>query len=154
MSGLTSDEVSDVDQPAAACLMLRRKTLELLDGFDAGFFPAWFEDVDLCKRIRMAGGRIQFQPKANFMHVGASSIDALGTELFLKYFHANLIRYFMKHHGEDHARRIKTLIIIGLRLRAGLSLLYPIARHTGRISSARIFWECARYVTSIPEVMA
>jgi N-acetylglucosaminyl-diphospho-decaprenol L-rhamnosyltransferase len=152
MSGLNSNTASDVDQPAAACLMLTRKALELCHGFDETFFPAWFEDVDLCKRIHKAGGRIRFQPAAAFVHTGGSSIDALGTELFLKYFHANMIRYFSKHHGKRCAGRVKTLVILGLRLRAGLSLLYPIAKDSSRESSARIFWKCAQSISGISEV--
>jgi len=152
MSGLNYKAASDVDQPAAACLMLTRKALEVCHGFDEAFFPAWFEDVDLCKRIRNAGGRIRFQPAAAFLHAGGSSVDALGAELFLRYFHANMIRYFRKHHGRECAGRVGTLVILGLRLRAGLSLIYPIARNNSRKSSAYMFWQCARFVAGMPEV--
>jgi N-acetylglucosaminyl-diphospho-decaprenol L-rhamnosyltransferase len=152
MSGLNSNAASDVDQPAAACLMLTRKALEACRGFDEAFFPAWFEDVDLCKRIREAGGRICFQPGATFVHAGGSSIDALGSELFLKHFHANMIRYFLKHHGKKCANRVRILVVLGLRLRAGLSLLYPIAKNSNRKSSARMFWECARLISGMTEV--
>jgi N-acetylglucosaminyl-diphospho-decaprenol L-rhamnosyltransferase len=152
MSGLNIKASSDVDQPAAACLMLTRKSLEACHGFDETFFPAWFEDVDLCKRIREAGGRIRFQPAAAFVHAGGSSIDALGAELFLKYYHANMIRYFLKHHGKQCASRVRAIVIIGLRLRAGLSLLYPVAKNSSRKSSARMFWECARLISGMTEV--
>ena len=64
----------DVDQPAAACLMVSRAALESIGGFDEAFYPAWFEDVDLCRRIRNQGGRIQFQPNACFLHHGGYSL--------------------------------------------------------------------------------
>jgi N-acetylglucosaminyl-diphospho-decaprenol L-rhamnosyltransferase len=152
MFGLDTNTPTDVDQPAAACLMLTRKALEACHGFDETFFPAWYEDVDLCKRIHEAGGRIRFQPAAGFVHAGGSSIDALGTELFLKYFHANMIRYFLKHHGKKCAGRVKLLAILGLRLRAGLSLLFPMLKNSGRMSSAHAFWECARFISGMTEV--
>lgn len=148
MTGLKSNVASDVDQPAAACLMLTRKALEACHGFDEAFFPAWFEDVDLCKRIHKAGGRIQFQPAAAFVHAGGSSIDTLGDGLFLKYFHTNMIRYFSKHHGHQYAGRVRTLVILGMQLRAVLSLLYPMIKNSSRKSSARMFWECARHISS------
>jgi N-acetylglucosaminyl-diphospho-decaprenol L-rhamnosyltransferase len=152
MTGLNCNAESDVDQPAAACLMMRRTALEICNGFDETFFPAWFEDVDLCSRIHKAGGRIRFQPAAAFVHAGGSSIDALGVQLFLKYFHTNMIRYFAKHHGNECARRVRTLVILGLRLRAVLSLIYPIAKNTSRKSSARMFWGCARLIAGMSEV--
>jgi GT2 family glycosyltransferase len=41
------EQVTEVEQPAGACLFLRRSSLEELDGMDEKFFPLWFEDVDL-----------------------------------------------------------------------------------------------------------
>jgi len=112
------DAPGDVDQPAAACLMVRRSRLEELGGFDERFRPAWFEDVDLCKRMRDAGGRIVYEPGARFLHHGGVSLRSLGKEEFLRYYHANQIRYFEKHCGKAAATRIRRLVIAGLRLRA------------------------------------
>ncbi|HTV01831.1 MAG TPA: glycosyltransferase family 2 protein, partial [Luteitalea sp.] len=36
----------DVEQPAAACLLIRRAAFDAVGGFDTRFHPAWFEDVD------------------------------------------------------------------------------------------------------------
>src|SRR5262249_44704841 len=36
---------SQVEQPAAAALMVRRDAYEDISGFDERFFPAWYEDV-------------------------------------------------------------------------------------------------------------
>src|SRR5262249_47397974 len=40
--------VREADQPAGACLMVRRSVIEQVGGLDEQFFPAWFEDVDWC----------------------------------------------------------------------------------------------------------
>ena len=45
----------EVEQPAGACLAITHTTWDNLGGFDEQFFPVWFEDVDLCKRLRDAG---------------------------------------------------------------------------------------------------
>src|SRR5262245_61696317 len=37
-----------VDQPAAAALMIRRDAYDDVGDFDEQFFPAWYEDVDFC----------------------------------------------------------------------------------------------------------
>ncbi len=141
----------DVDQPAGACLMVRRSALESLDGFDENFRPAWFEDVDLCKRIRDAGGRIVYEPAARFRHYGGVSLHSLTTESFLRYFHGNQIRYFQKHHGSDAAARVRRLIAAGLYMRAGLAVLRLPGSRRHPDSPVRAYWKAARSFAHAPE---
>lgn len=44
-----------VDYCSAACLLLRRNVFLSIGGFDPLFEPAYFEDVDLCIRLRSIG---------------------------------------------------------------------------------------------------
>jgi len=145
MIGWDPDSPCDVEQPAAACLMVRRTVLESLSGFDESFEPAWFEDVDLCKRIRGSGGRIVFEPGAHFLHHGAASLRSLSPDAFLRLFHANQIRYFQKHHGSAAAVRVRRLVIAGLYLRAVLSAvgLRKHSRAPGLPAGA--YWKAARH---------
>lgn len=46
--------VIDVEQPAAAVLAVRTDIMRRIEGFDAAF-PMYFEDVDLCARLRNTG---------------------------------------------------------------------------------------------------
>lgn len=141
-----------VDQPPAACLMVRRSALESLNGFDERFHPAWFEDVDLCKRIRDGGGRILLVPTARFLHQGGSSLKSLGKEMFLEYFHKNQVRYFAKHHGAETARSIRRVIVTGMCLRACVSLLHPLLDQSTRVDSARVFWNVARRIAASGDI--
>jgi len=151
---LEAGRVSDVEQPAGACLMVRRVALEALDGFDERFHPAWFEDVDLCRRIRAAGGRIVFQPEARFLHAGGSSLRRLGRAEFLSAYHTNQARYFLKHHGAEAARRVLRLAAAGMRLRAVLALARPASGGASRLASFRIFMSAARRFASLrPEAL-
>jgi N-acetylglucosaminyl-diphospho-decaprenol L-rhamnosyltransferase len=144
----------DVDQPAAASLMVRRSALEGLGGFDEGYRPAWFEDVDFCKRLRSAGGRIRYVPGARFIHHGGSSLRTLGRGEFLEHFHRNQALYFARHHGEATAARVRTFAVAGLRLRAALSLVSPLLRGSGRAACAKLFWRAARRIAEIHEGVA
>jgi hypothetical protein len=89
------DEVREVDQPMASALLLRRKALEQLNGFDEDF-PIFFNDVDLCFRLRQGGWKILFTPKAEmFHHIGASTVqmrNKIGES------HRSLARFFHKHY--------------------------------------------------------
>lgn len=56
----------------AACLMLRRRAFDQVGGFDEGYF-LYYEDVDLCLRLRRAGWRIDDVPEATAVHVKGGS---------------------------------------------------------------------------------
>ena len=53
----------------AAAMLVRRAAFEEVGGFDARYF-CYFEDVDLCFRLRLAGWRILQTPDAIVAHVG------------------------------------------------------------------------------------
>lgn len=63
----------DVDWANGACLMVRRSLLQQLDGLDEAFFM-YFEDVDLCWRLRQQGCRVRHLAEAEIVHfIGRSS---------------------------------------------------------------------------------
>lgn len=66
------DEERQVDQPAGACLMIRRQALEEVGFFDERFF-VYFEDVDWCYRAKQAGWPIYFIPYAQMIHLGGQT---------------------------------------------------------------------------------
>lgn len=53
----------------AAAMLVRRDAFEEIGGFDARYF-CYFEDVDFCFRLRLAGWRILQTPDAVVAHVG------------------------------------------------------------------------------------
>ena len=120
-----------VAQPAAAALALRRSAWEQLGGFDSTFHPAWFEDVDLARRLATAGGTIAYWPDATFRHGLGGSVGPLGYGAFLWHYQCNLGRYLRKHHGRAWAAAARALLVVGATLRA---LLLPL-RRPGRARS-------------------
>ncbi len=114
-----------VEQPAAAALALRRSAWERLGGFDPTFHPAWFEDVDLARRLADAGGAIAYWPAAAFRHGLGGSIAPLGYGAFLWHYHRNLGRYLRKHHGAGWVAAARALLVVSATLRA---LLLPLRR--------------------------
>ena len=87
-----------IEQPAAAYWLLRRKSWEQLGGFDENFHPAWFEDVDFCKRLSQSGWQILFCSDCPAHHQGGYSLETLGHSQFLSIYHRNLLLYLKKHH--------------------------------------------------------
>lgn len=87
----------DVEQPAGAFLLIRRDAWSRLDGFDEGFRPVWFEDVDFCLRARQSGFRIRFEPMALAVHEGGHSIRSVDWGERQVYWNENLLRYSGLH---------------------------------------------------------
>jgi N-acetylglucosaminyl-diphospho-decaprenol L-rhamnosyltransferase len=114
-----------VAQPAAAALALRRNAFEAAGGFDAGFYPAWFEDVDLGRRLAAAGAAILYWPAAAFRHRLGATVPGLGYGPFLWIYSRNLCRYLAKHHGRGWAAAARALTVPGM---LGRLLLLPLRR--------------------------
>ena len=67
----------EVDHASAACWLMRTDDFRGIDGFDARFHPAYFEDVDLLLRLRRAGGRCLVHPGVAVTHAsGKGTPDA------------------------------------------------------------------------------
>jgi GT2 family glycosyltransferase len=114
-----------VEQPAAAALALRREALEAVGGLDERFHPAWFEDVDLARRLKQAGLGVRYWPEARFRHRLGSTVPRLGYGRFLWIYYRNLTRYLEKHHGRGWAFAARLLLVPGVAIRL---LLLPLRR--------------------------
>jgi GT2 family glycosyltransferase len=64
------DEPQFVDACGAFAFAIRRSAFERLGGFDEGYNPYGWEDVDLCLRARRAGIGTLYWPAAVFRHKG------------------------------------------------------------------------------------
>jgi glycosyltransferase involved in cell wall biosynthesis/GT2 family glycosyltransferase/SAM-dependent methyltransferase len=65
-----------VDYISAATLLIPRDLFLAAGGFDLAYEPAYYEDVDLCFKIRGLGRTIRFCPEARVVHLeGASAND-------------------------------------------------------------------------------
>lgn len=91
-----------IEQPAAAYWLLRREAWQQIGGFDESFYPAWFEDVDFCKRLRSSGWQILFCQDCPVRHQGGYSLATLGRSRFLSIYQRNLLRFLKKHHPKAY----------------------------------------------------
>ncbi|HEV2843249.1 MAG TPA: glycosyltransferase [Thermoanaerobaculia bacterium] len=126
-----------VEQPAAAALALRREALAAVGGFDEEFHPAWFEDVDLARRLQQAGLPILYWPAAVFRHRLGSTVPRLGYGPFLFIYYRNLTRYLAKHHGRAWAAVARAALIPGVLLRLVALLVRRPRRATSRGEALR-----------------
>ena len=123
--GTEPPEATAVEQPAAAALALRVEALREVGGLDEHFFPAWFEDVDLARRLSELGQELLYWPRAVVRHRLGSTVSRLGYGRFLWIYDRNLVRYLRKHHGALWTAGARLLLPLGLFLRL---LLLPLRR--------------------------
>lgn len=97
MRGERFDSAMEVDQPSGAALFLRKSALDRVGLLDDGYF-IFFEEVDLCRRIRDAGYRIVLRPEARVTHYGGRSRRQNRAAIILPGAQS-LLRYFRKHEG-------------------------------------------------------
>jgi GT2 family glycosyltransferase len=115
---------SPVEQPAAGALMIRREAFSAVGGFDERFVPAWYEDVDFCRRLKSAGWDLAFAAQARFAHKGGYSAEALGPSAFAAAYYRNQLRYVKKHFGRAGELLVRGSLVAGM---AGRMVVGPHA---------------------------
>jgi len=120
-------EPFEVEQPAAAALMIRRGAFDAVGGFDESFYPAWYEDVDFCRKLRQAHWKIYFDPAAEFVHEGGYSTRVLGAGAFAAAYYRNQLRYVRKHMSRSAALAVRLSIAAGM---AGRTIASPRMANT------------------------
>ena len=135
-----------VDQPAGACLAVRREAWEAIGGFDESFYPVWFEDVDFCRRLANRGWKIAYCPDARFTHAGGHSVSKLPFRDKQAFWYANMVRYFSKHHGRLKTAILRAGILAGLALRSLASLIGAGPRDVPTKEALRGYARAARTV--------
>ena len=79
-------------------LAITRAAYAALGGFDAGFWPVYFEDVDLCTRAWDAGYSVWYIAAAVATHAESASLAHGGPDYF-RYYHRNRLRYVLRHYA-------------------------------------------------------
>jgi GT2 family glycosyltransferase len=84
-----------VDWLSGACMLARREALQEVGGFDERYFLYW-EDADLCRRLRGRGWHVRYVPGASAVHqVGHSSRTARAASV--RAFHRSAYLYYVTH---------------------------------------------------------
>lgn len=86
------DRVRSVPWLQGSALAIRRRPFEALGGFDESFFM-YFEEVDLCYRLRKAGWQIHFNPQATVVHAGGGSTNHYRVSMMVQLFKSTKLFY-------------------------------------------------------------
>lgn len=110
----------EVDWLSGAALMVRRSAFDDVGGFDQRYFM-YFEDTDLCDRLRKKGWRVEYRPESEIIHQGARSSGDTGERLRIEIQRSRLL-YLSERHGRPGRWILRSLIITAAAVRAILWL--------------------------------
>jgi GT2 family glycosyltransferase len=100
----------DVEEVSGAAMFCRREAIESVGGMDESFF-LYFEDVDLCLRIRKVGWRVVYFPMAQVVHLqrhSTSKVSDIARRASLE----SACIYLRKHYGIGAVIAFKLLTIL------------------------------------------
>ena len=141
-----------IDWQSGCCLMVRGELLKQLGGFDEQF-QYYYEDLDLCHRVWIAGYPILYTPEVTITHLGGQSTTERFPIPFELDKYRNRYRYFYKYFGKNGARRCRRTSLAWIRVRqAGyrlIQLLKPSDGLTRRLELYRAAAEWNRLVDPV-----
>jgi N-acetylglucosaminyl-diphospho-decaprenol L-rhamnosyltransferase len=94
----------DVDHVIGAFYLVRREDFEAVQGFDEDFF-VYLEDLDLSRRLRLAGKRVRYHAEAVAFHKGGGTSEQVKDRRLFYALESRLV-YAVKHFGPLRAAAV------------------------------------------------
>jgi GT2 family glycosyltransferase len=91
-----------------AAQAIRRASFDAVGGFDESYVM-YFEEVDLCYRMRKAGWETRFDPSATIMHVGGAATRQRRQEMLVRLTLSSL--EFHRHHDRGLRLALARLVV-------------------------------------------
>ncbi|WYM03650.2 MAG: glycosyltransferase family 2 protein [Gloeotrichia echinulata CP02] len=88
-------DIKEVDIVVGAAFFIRANLFNLLGGFDEKFFM-YFEESDLCQRVRNQGYKILYTPHVSLIHIRGHSVKKISNKMAVEY-RRSQIYYYHKH---------------------------------------------------------
>ncbi len=141
---IADDETADVDWVKGACLMTRQRVLEQVGPLDADYFM-YSEELDWCKRIKLAGWRVVYLPEAKIIHHEGKSSEQAVTARHINFQRAKL-RYFRKYHGVMITVVLRIFLLKNYVWQLGLEAFKGLLGHKKELRRQRIhaYWQVIR----------
>ena len=120
------EDERDVEQPPAACLLLRGEMLDRIGPFDERLW-LFFNDVDLSWRMARAGWKTRYLAGATVVHHVGSSTSRFGR--FVPEWQRNRLTFYRKSFGRLAALWVKCCVVFAF---LDFALSQPLKRLRGK----------------------
>ena len=125
-SYLGEDETGEVDALMGAFMMLPKKVIDQVGMLDEEFFM-YGEDIDWCYRIKEAGYKVVYYPKAHIIHHKGSSSKKKRVKTIYE-FHRAMILFYNKHYRKKYNIVVTSLVYVGIGVRMILTYMVNLWR--------------------------
>lgn len=137
---IADDQTAEVDWVMGACLMTRQEIAQTIGGLDEGYFM-YSEELDWCRRIKMAGWRVVYLPAAQVTHYQGKSSEQVVAQRHI-YFNRAKLRYFRKYHGRVPAFVLRLFLLLNYLVQMALEAGKGVLGHKRSLRWQRVhaYW--------------
>lgn len=121
MTYLDENQAHATEAISGSCMMIRRQVLEQIGCQDETFF-AYQEDTDYCRRARLAGWKVYYDPAAQIIHYGGEGGSRVQPYRSIIEWHRSYYLYYRKHFAGDYPFIFNVIYYLAMAAKLGLSL--------------------------------
>ncbi|MEM8858199.1 MAG: glycosyltransferase family 2 protein [Chloroflexota bacterium] len=132
----SDDDICEADWVMGAAMLAKREAIEKTGGMDEDYFM-YSEELDWCKRIKLAGYKIYWLPHAEIIHYQGASSDQASTFRHINFNRAKL-RYFRKYHGLKASGFIRLVLLFNFGLQILVESTKWVLGHKRSLRSQRV----------------
>ncbi|RXT04589.1 glycosyltransferase family 2 protein [Ammoniphilus sp. CFH 90114] len=123
---LDPDQEHEVDSLVGAFMLLRREVIDQVGPLDEDFFM-YGEDIDWCYRIKQAGWKIRYYPKAIILHLKRASSKKKPNKIIYEFYRAMFL-FYNKHYRNKYPTWVTGLVFTGIWLKLISSILLNMTK--------------------------
>lgn len=90
------DDAQSIGFATGCCMLFKKEVFEKIGMFDNAYF-LYYEDADICERVKRNGFTIMYQPKASMWHITAASSGGSGSKLHDYFLSRNKMIFGMRY---------------------------------------------------------
>jgi GT2 family glycosyltransferase len=127
MTYLDEDLTHEAEAVSGSCMLIRRQVIDQIGYQDENFF-AYQEDTDYCRRARLAGWKVFYNPSAQIIHYGGEGGSQVQPYRAIIEWHRSYYLYYRKHFAKDYPIIFSVVYYFGMLMKLVLSLLVNLFR--------------------------
>ncbi|MGB9719982.1 MAG: glycosyltransferase [bacterium] len=124
---ISPDIGCEVEVLSGSLMMVRKQVLTDVGYFDEDYF-LYGEDIDLCYKIKKAGGKIYYTPVTKAIHYKGESTKK-GEFSYITNFYSSMLIFIDKHFKNYYSVFVKFILTVGIYLRACLAYLSSLVKN-------------------------
>ena len=95
---ISNDIIKEVDWVSGAAMIIKKDIFDSVKGFDEDYF-LFYEDADICKRIKQTGGKIYYLPFDGLVHYKGENVNESFLNDTYYYSKKSQLLYYKKHNN-------------------------------------------------------